>query len=141
MVPSSEETSFWPPSMVYISVIITYITNYSSSCYLSPQLQLGLLQRGRIKAIKHQTVWKLETRTSPEKYTLELSSSPLCFVFVVPSLGPHQKHVKNVAQFARVSNMSNLQRWLMSTLTMFLFYLFTCPATQKESIEYNIFYR
>ena len=30
LVPSSEETSFWPPSMVYISVIITHITYYKS---------------------------------------------------------------------------------------------------------------
>ena len=30
VVPSSEETSFWPPSMVYISVIITHITHYKS---------------------------------------------------------------------------------------------------------------
>ena len=28
VVPSCEETSFWPPSMVYISVIIIHITQY-----------------------------------------------------------------------------------------------------------------
>ena len=29
VVPSSKETSFWPTSMVYISVIITHITNHA----------------------------------------------------------------------------------------------------------------
>ena len=46
LVPFSEETSFWPPSMVYISVIITHITHITMDIPLTtlePHYQLDCL--------------------------------------------------------------------------------------------------
>ena len=60
VVPSSEETSFWPPSMVYISVIITHITHYKSCwtfCvgrYPCTALRLSQLLIAIVKGIYHK---------------------------------------------------------------------------------------
>ena len=61
-VSSCEETSFWPPSRVYISVIITHITNYNlshklrrQSCFSLPPIANWLVCPKELR--RHGYIW------------------------------------------------------------------------------------